>query len=476
MGILSEMVSSTYDGPDIDAAMWGLGVLGGLQPVLGAMTKEGPKKLGVVRGGILALCECAWQAVGNNEELALLPPACSLLLECLTHEKPGSVQLKDCTKALSCCVTTLAPHAPPGRLVTVDQCVEALINQVKTVDGIEQDTWYGDADRVGTLAAEVAAEGIGRVALASSEWREAFQRCGTLDTITHSVRSECGSRRLQKYLFWAAAAIGGLPFVVSEVRLNMTSVDVVDAALCTVIAILDDDIAGEYALVGVERCAEPDASGFMNLVIECMKCHPSVPEVQSHGCHCLGLLIPVAPLDSLASVAVSTIEVVFAAWRRFSRRFDTVQAVFTALREFVMLQRPPGADKGVRNTVMEALREEDIADCLDQVLGEPTTGRHYEELLEDAVVVLVHVSGPEIAVQRLLDSPSGCVLRTAGLKALFEMARAELQLFSSHALKLMAEAATTMAAEEDDGTATRLKEVAALLTGICGGGAAPRHD
>jgi len=61
---------------------------------------------------------------------------------------------------------------------------------------------------------------------------------------------------------------------------------------------------------------------------------------------------------SLASVDVSTI--------------GTVEAMFTALREFVMLQKPAGPVSGVRGTVMEAPRKECLTGCLERVPGENT--------------------------------------------------------------------------------------------------------
>jgi len=67
------------------------------------------------------------------------------------------------------------------------------------------------------------------------------------------------------------------------------------------------------------------------------------------------------------------------------------------------------------------------------------------------------------------DTRPGSQLRVAGLKALFEVLRADQRLLVGCHMSLAAEAAAKMAAEESDGAGGQLCQVAALLTGLCGG-------
>lgn len=67
---------------------------------------------------------------------------------------------------------------------------------------------------------------MGRIALLTSAWRPVLRRCA-LEHLTRWIRSCLPDRKLNKYLFWAAAAMSGVPFVVSELRHHLQTLGTV---------------------------------------------------------------------------------------------------------------------------------------------------------------------------------------------------------------------------------------------------------
>jgi len=319
------------------------------------------------------------------------------------------------------------------------------------------------------------------VALAAPNWRQALCSCGALEALAGWIRCGGAPRRLQKYLFWAAGAIAGLPFVAHELRNHVSSFEVVDAALCAIIAILDDDIDGEYALVGAESCADSDVPAVIQLVVETMRQHPGTPQVQAKGSHCLGLLVPLAPTSqaassSAAAVALAAPAVVHAA-RRFPRRRDVVNGSALALRALFSLAPLHAAaaaktQSGVFRDLAGALSAEGAADCAAEALDAWGESRFTEELLENSAAALALGAGIEPVLQRLALSQQGTPLREAGVKALFEVAQQDLNVLASGGIALVQKAAELCArfAAEEEGQPEqrgRVSQVAELLAGIC---------
>lgn len=488
-------------GMDVAASMWALGSLGGIGTVLEAMSRQGANRPAVLHGGLLALCDCAWNGAVDREELSRLPVALALLLECWAQEEasPGTFSFQECATALGSVLAALAPHVPPGRLADVDRGVEVLLKCIQATPALAASAKASSSEVAGqpseaggsgsqddnSLAAEKAAEAIGRIALGAPEWRQALRTCGALEALVGWIRGSGVPRRLQKYLFWAAAAVAGLPLVINELRLQMSCVEAVDAGLCTIIDIVDDDIDDEYALAGVERCAETDVPALLGLVIECMRTHPGAPEVQSRACHCVGLLVPLVralPAGTGAAAAAAAAPApVAAAARRFPRRQDVVRGACAALRALFSLTPPPpqaaagggsseDSSSGPFQAVALALQEEGCADCALEALDAFSCSQGAEDLLEDAAAALALGSGMETVLPKLVDAPQGSPIREGGLKGLFEVARTDLRVFRGDPaiVKAAAEVCTQLASEEPTGEeAGRVREVAALLAGLC---------
>ncbi|CAE7323283.1 unnamed protein product [Symbiodinium natans] len=117
---------------------------------------------------------------------------------------------------------------------------------------------------------------IGRIALTTSEWRP----------VLHGYAMEAAELKLHMNRISAAC--------------------LVDAALCTVIDILDEDIDGEYTLAGTDR-GEAEMPTLIALIVQAMQLHPAAPEVQARGATCIGLLVPFVEYASLQAVAPAAI-------------------------------------------------------------------------------------------------------------------------------------------------------------------------
>merc|ERR1711908_99396 len=95
-------------------------------------------------------------------------------------------------------------------------------------------------------------ETIGRIAIAAPTWRLPLGRA--LETLNMQLRTTvAGNSTIHKYLLWAYAATTGLKPVLEEMRHQSQSAAVQDAAICALIDVLDDDLAGEYSLTGAEN-------------------------------------------------------------------------------------------------------------------------------------------------------------------------------------------------------------------------------
>lgn len=484
------------DGADAEAAMWALGAIGGLKDVLQAMRHCGPGKPSVLSGGAHAVAECAARA-GDGEELKQLPAALVLLLEMIAQEEsaPSGV-LKAAMQALGRTLTALTPHAPPGHVAQVDQGVQTLISQLRrppaSVPSEKKEDWWSSQDdgndgyeydyesSPSSGAAQAAAEAIGRIALTTAEWRPVLHGYA-MEAIVAWIRSGTAGRKFNKYLFWAAAALSGMPFVAAELKLHINCISAVDAALCTVIDILDEDIDGEYTLAGTDR-GEAEMPALVALIVEAMRLHPAAPEVQARGATCISFLVPFVEYASLQAVAPAAIVGVLTGSRRFPRRMDVISGAVAALRAFCDLARcKKRPDAKGAEVIVASLRREGAVDCIEQAFGYFS---HYEDamqMLEDAAAVSAQISGVEALLTRLGEEPATSHLRMAGLKAIFEEGRADLDFLSARACAAAVEACERMMLEASQYNESekepsdppidtqRLHEVASLLSGLCAG-------
>lgn len=342
----------------------------------------------------------------------------------------------------------------------MDTAVLALLG---SLDGGEQDC----------EVVEMTVECLGRIALCKDSWRDALRNKGAPDMATRVIERfhrQRGQRKLVKYTFWFAATLSGIRFVAEELHRNLQSSEVVDAAFCTVIDVLDDDIEGEWVLTQAGRCAEGDVPPILGVVLMAMQGHQRDPVLQSRGCHCVGLLLPMAPLDE---VALDAVRVVLAAARRHPRSADVARDVCYALRALLELSHSvagpaggapeaPGGQLRRREALVQELRNEQVDEVMERFMVDFATTEE-PGLLEDAAVVLASLSGIDAVLKALVDAAPGPV-RTSGVKALFEFGRQHPQPLRESAAKVITSVQAMLAESASD---CSLQQNAELLFGLC---------
>mmetsp|Transcript_106421 Transcript_106421/g.338922 ORF Transcript_106421/g.338922 Transcript_106421/m.338922 type:complete len:779 (-) Transcript_106421:98-2434(-) len=437
-------------GLDEEAAVWALGQLSGLGAVLEAMARA-PSSNAVLRSGVEVISQLAWHVVAPGD-VARLPQVLGALVALLGHAK-RPVPFPHCIAAIGSAACGLAPHAEPGRLPELDQAIVALLGTLRSEPPEDMS------------AAESAVEALGRVALLAPAWREGLKSCRATAVFAAHIDGGRSSRVLSKYCFWAAAALLGLPFVVHELRLHMRCAERVDAALCTIGDILDDDLENEYALRGAERCSEADVPSLLALVAEVMRAHSSDSEVQRHGCHCVGLL---SPLVSPAAAPQDAATAVIAAARRHPCCHLVLQQACGALRALLGPRRggPAGTPQPTQEGLeaLAALLQREGASVIAERAILDFAGSGDAEVLENATATLAALSGVSPALAVLKEAGTGQV-RSAGVKALFEFG-CQQPATLCRARDEASTAVAAMLAESPEDEA--LRQSAALLLGLCG--------
>jgi hypothetical protein len=323
-------------------------------------------------------------------------------------------------KALGGVIHGLAPHVAPGAWPVADESVSFLVEAMSPhLDG---------------AVVAAAAECIGRIAVDAPAWRHPLK--GGLGAVVAQLRAPTDDNRklqnhLQKYLFWAAAAIAGLPVILQEMRHQKESWIVQDAAICSIIDILDGNLDGEFSLSGTEEAADarqgihvPEA---ITVVVEAMRYHSTFVTLQYRGSHALGLLNGLLPVE--AEVPTLAVEAVIPALWRHPGEFNVVSGVTKALRAF--LEPRAGRDRKRSDAVatnvgrvVALLRQHNIMASLRQILTSfcNTGMEDGAELLEDTLFVLGLTEGVSTIVKDLQQlSGNSPMLAAAGLKAIFEL-------------------------------------------------------
>lgn len=448
MQVLASLCLRGHGSLDEEAALWALGQLGGLSAVLEAMA-QAPKltnRSAVLRGSMEAIADLTFK----NEDVQILPAVLTSLLNIFCQE----VNSVDPVKGAGALVTAaihLSTHFAPGQLPELDRAIEALVHVLRTNHLLN----------VSVTCAAV--EGLGRLALTAPAWREGLRQCGVLELLTMHIRSESGGRRLVKYCFWTAAALAGMPFVVHELHQLLrneaqTSVNMVDAVLCTIINIMEDDLEHDYVLRGTERCPEASVPDVLRLIAEAMKRYDSEPDLQHHGCTAVALLIPVAPKEKLPPEAITAI---LAAARGHAKDKNVVGEACRAVRAVVEQYCLKGF--GTQNPHADLLVEHG-AEGVAQLAIKDLRNDGGSELLEDAFFVLATLKGME-PILKIIKEIEETSLKAAGLKAIFELGRSQPALLKPPLASLVMSAGVTMAqAHPKDGA---LQRAAQLLVGQC---------
>jgi len=419
---------------EFEAVMWALGYLGGISTVLQAML-HAQSSQGVLQGGLDVVAELANQCT-LPQEVSLLPEVLHALLRLLHQMTASGLHAgfrKNCFAAICSTIIGMAPHANPGQVPDLDHAVRGLL-EVQTRELSED---------VDVEIAELSLESLGRLILLRTTWQRHLHSCNAEAIFSQRIRSSRPHRRLLKYAFWASAALAGLPFVCRELEAQLRSPDTIDAAFCTIIDILDDDLEGDWVLQEAERCDRQMVPSVLRLIADAMDGYLADAVLQSRGCHCIGLLVTLAPPGTNLERAMLS---VFTAVRRHPKSSCVVRDSFFAF--YALLEHGAVLDGGVQVMARRALEDHGSATNAD--------------LIEEAVMVLCALAGVGETLGVLVDAGPG-VIRTVGVKAIGECLRRQPRLLQEQASFVPAVMALAAESSEDEA----LQQHAALLIGLC---------
>lgn len=451
--VLARFGTRGYGGYDEEAAITALGHLAGISAVLQVMS-HAPSQPSVIRGGLDAITELASSLTAPHEvqQLPEVLHQLGLLLDQMDGPHSAVKCRKKCLAAICSTMIGIASFAEPGQVVQLDEVIVALL-KLQTQDM--------KSDEDFEIASETI-ESLGRLALIRPAWCEYLKHCGAEQVFKQRICSGHAHRRLLKYVFWAAGALSGLPFVCSELRNNLRNSDMIDSAFCTIIDILDDDLEGDWVLKGTDQCNEYDVPGFLSLVAEAMRGYMSDSLLQSRGCHCIGLIVSLSPQVTPPPDAIAA---AFSAVRRHPHCASVVRDVLYVFHS--LLEPTGGIATQTRNPqilthIVETMHEGG-ADAIARQALTDFSDAHHSDLIEEAVIVLCSLSSVDAALDALTHAGPGPV-RTIGVKAIGEFGRHQPHLLRKSATDI-ASAVVSMAAEsaEDD----VLQQNVALLVGLC---------
>eukprot|EP00928_Gymnodinium_smaydae_P037078 TRINITY_DN25801_c0_g1_i1.p1 TRINITY_DN25801_c0_g1~~TRINITY_DN25801_c0_g1_i1.p1 ORF type:complete len:728 (+),score=108.80 TRINITY_DN25801_c0_g1_i1:46-2229(+) len=427
-----------------EKAMIAVGNMAGVRTVLQAMS-EAPTVSSVMRGGLDSIAELL-NTAASPHEVEILPGVLEglwTLLEQMTRPNPPVKCRKKCLSAICSTMVSLAPHAEPGQVPQLDQAVKGLLH-------LQTQNLCASIDF--DIAANTI-EALGRLMLVSPAWRAKLKESGAEEIFVQRIQAGQEHQKLLKYVFWAAAALSGLPFVCRELRLHLRSEFTIDAAFCSIIDILDDDVEGDWVLSSAERCTEQDVPVVLSLIAEAMHGYMGNARLQSRGCHCIGLLLPLLPKGLLPPAALTA---AFDAARRHASCPNVMRDAMFVLRALLETVGSPEAwdsatellcANGAEAMVRQALKDHGhAANC---------------EVAEEAVAIVCFLSGPRTALELLYESSRA--VQASGIKAVAECGRHRPQLLRDHAHEINA-AVIHMANGVPD---EALQQNAALLVGLC---------
>lgn len=406
--------NSSWDG-SAEEVIWALGQIGGVGVVADALSQPHCAQ-SWLHGGLVALAELAWSP--SDDELSSYAQIAPQVLQLAqAYTVPGAASAEDTSNAVRAVggfTLRLVQKAAPGAWNVTDSCVALLMKSL------------GPESEEPTVQA--AAESLGRIAVEAPAWRGTLK--AAMGTLSHWLRSpEGGDHRVQKYLFWAAAAIAGLPAVIQEMRARSDMSSVQDAAICSIIDILDDDLDGDFSLSATGEAADAKQGAHVPeavaVIVEAMRLHRAFAPVQSRGSHALGLLYKLRP-DQESSFAA--MDATLAALWRHPHDERVAAGACSAIRAF--LEPGRGAtSSAVAGAAADALRARGAGQSLKDVLQEhleavEKEGSEVPEMLEDASYALGLLEGVHSVLKALVTTgPKAVVLRGASLKALFELGR-----------------------------------------------------
>lgn len=465
LGALNALVGCglRLPGKVTDETMWTLGQVGGIMAVLQVMARA-PAESEAVRSGLAAIAKLTWLPLEEGLQQQF-PEAAKALLNLARRMEANSDMAEHTLQALGGVLNVLTPCMAPGTWQVVDDGVAILIEAVSAT--------------AHPLVAQAAVASMGHIAAHAPAWRKPLQRAlgGIGQRMRMTVHSEddiSQSAKHQKNLFWASAAIAGLPVVLEEMRSQASSPQVQEAAISAIMDTLDGHADSPCALLygeggGVEPHEVPAA---IATVAAAMRAHGTHERLQWCGCQALGLLHQVLPLG--VAVPPEALDGVLSAMKRHPTDYKVSSGGCAALRAFLEPRqgRESATCGAVAAQVVGVLRNRDVATALRRLLEQFCTSSD-KTLLEDALYVLGLVEGIPEVLRVLASSDSACLpMRSAGLKALFELVRTFPDLLSPRRAAATGAVANAISAEVSGANAAIAAVGGLNGDGRCAAGAA----
>jgi hypothetical protein len=411
-------------GKVMDQTMWTLGQVGGVLAVLQVMSRAGDS--GICSAGLAAMSKLAWMSERLEDTFQQqLPQAAEALVPLsrrVAAERPAE-DLVYTLEALGGVLHDLTPQMPPGSSQVLDSGVAMLIDAV--------------APQCHELVAQAGVASIGHIAMTSPPWRgplRAVMPHMALRMREPSEREE--NMKHQKSLFWASAAISGLPVVLDQMASQPNSPNVQDAGISAIMDLLEDpadQVGDRPAVAKVDSLVEPQhVPKAIETIVGAMKLHRSQVRIQWFGCLALGQLH--GCMESGAEVPPEVIDSALAALRWHPEEYKVVGGACRALRTFVEPRsgRESASSLAVSTRVLAALQGRDASASLCKSL-ERFRSFTDKEMLEDAIYALAVIDGIPTALKALeaCEGKYRC-LCSAGIGALFELCRTFPRLQGAH--------------------------------------------
>lgn len=430
-----------------ETAVMVLGQLCGLPTVIKAMQAQ-PVLPSVVRGGFDSIAELVGNDSLDESDVQQLPPLVHFLREMFVAMDSPSAIVKcrmKCTKAFCRSVEVLSSYAEPCRCEQLDRAVKQLLEALQHTDAQPE-------------IQQRVVECVGRVALNCENWRLALRECKTTELLRAKIRMLQGQHRLMKYCFWCGAAIAGVHLVIGEMQANLHESSIVDAALCTIIDILDDDVEADWVLQHAERPTESEVPQVLHLISVSMRMYPRNKLLQRRACHCVALMIPLVHPNGESLHAMS---MVFDALRFHPDYYGVLCDGLCACRSAWQTALRYGDAKFLEQ-VIGAFRKEGIAQMATGVSHEFCNDVE-NDTFEDAAVLVCAIEGVDVAMRNLSELRSP-VARSGGIKGVFEFGKIQSDKLHLHAREVH-DRITCMVSENPNDQ--RLRENAELLIGLC---------
>jgi len=429
-----------------------------------------------VRGVLLAIKELC--TTEDLETIKQLPPIIGELLKLQKKSLRSATFHSALLEALGACCANLAPHCNPGDCISLDETVKLLVLRLHEPVQVPEDQAFGWREEF-----EAVFDPLGKVSLAKDAWRDVLLKHGAKEAASQRIGELVGDRRLEKYCVWLLAALVGMPFVVQELQRHLQSEAVVDACMCAIIDILDDDLDCDWLLSGrTSLASQQDVPGMLELFARAMLAHPQDALVQSRGCHCLVLLMRLVPhVGDLPEACLAIIlKTVLHAYDSHYQHQSAVRDISFLLRSLLEPRHGQGsqaewAQKHLAQHLQQERTHEQLESSTKHFCGFDNAYR-CSELFENTLACIVLLSGTGRMLNFLQENselPGHVTLCTSGMKALFELASMRTSILSEANILLdgnvvqgcqgVQAALRKLDLPEEE----NLKQSAVLLDGLC---------